>query len=64
MMIIVGGKHSSNTNKLYEILPNYLYRNGVDVIWRTSNWGNPPIHIEKYHRKQELREQYPEITGG
>lgn len=48
---------------LYEILPNYLYRNGVDVIWRTSNWGNPPIHIEKFHRKQELCEQYPEITG-
>ena len=33
------------TDELYEILPNYLYRNGVDVIWRTSNWGEPPLHI-------------------
>ena len=38
---------------LYEILPNYLYRNGVDVIWRTSNWGNPPIHIEKLYTKKK-----------
>ena len=48
---------------LYEILPNYLYRNGVDVIWRTSNWGNPPIHISKFHNKKQLREQYPEVSG-
>ena len=38
----------SNTNKLYEILPNYLYRNDVGVIWRTTNWGEPPIHIKKF----------------
>ncbi|MDR3095143.1 MAG: phosphoethanolamine transferase domain-containing protein, partial [Bacteroidales bacterium] len=31
-------EHKS-TSDLYEILPNYLYRNGVDVVWRTSNWG-------------------------
>lgn len=28
-----------NTSKLFEILPNYLYRNGVEVVWRTTNWG-------------------------
>ena len=54
----------NDSRALYEILPNYLYRNGVDVIWRTSNWGNPPIHIEKYHTKQALSEKYPEIKGG
>lgn len=27
-----------NTDDLYEILPNYLYRNNVEVVWRTSNW--------------------------
>ena len=31
-----------------KILPNYLFRNGVDVIWRTTNWGQPPLHIDKF----------------
>ena len=35
-------------DELYEILPNYLQRAGVDVSWRTSNWGEPPVHTEKY----------------
>lgn len=34
-----------DSDELYEILPNYLYRNDVDVIWRTTNWGEPPLHI-------------------
>lgn len=45
---------------LYEILPNYLNRNGVDVIWRTSNWGSPPIRIEKNYSKSALQERFPE----
>lgn len=40
-------EHTSS-DKLYEILPNYLNRNNVDVIWRTTNWGEPPIHIPNY----------------
>lgn len=44
----------TNTDKLYEILPNYLYRNNVDVIWRTTNWGEPPIHIKDYQTREEL----------
>ncbi|MDR2221899.1 MAG: phosphoethanolamine--lipid A transferase EptA [Flavobacteriaceae bacterium] len=43
------------SDDLYEILPNYLYRNNVDVIWRTTNWGEPPVHIEKYQDKQALQ---------
>ena len=39
---------------LYELLPNYLYRNGVEVIWRTTNWGEPPIHIKNYETQKEL----------
>lgn len=46
-----------NTGKLYEILPNYLFRNGVDVIWRTTNWGEPKVNIPKYLDKQALRNQ-------
>ncbi|RRJ89334.1 phosphoethanolamine--lipid A transferase EptA [Paenimyroides tangerinum] len=45
-----------NSNDLYEILPNYLNRNDVDVIWRTTNWGEPPVHIEKYKKRENLIE--------
>ena len=48
------------TGDLYEILPNYLYRHGVDVSWRTSNWGEPPVHIEKYEKVGDLKARYPE----
>lgn len=43
-----------HTGKLYEILPNYLYRHGVDVEWRTSNWGEPPVHVPSYLKKADL----------
>lgn len=46
---------STNSDKLYEILPNYLYRNNVDVIWRTTNWGQPPLHIKNFQDKDSLR---------
>lgn len=51
------------TGKLYEILPNYLYRNGVDVVWRTSNWGEPPVHIDRYHKVSDLRNMYPSANA-
>lgn len=44
----------TNTNELYEILPNYLYRNNVEVIWRTTNWGEPPVHIKNYQPRDSL----------
>ncbi|WP_214225065.1 phosphoethanolamine--lipid A transferase EptA [Pedobacter sp. B4-66] len=44
----------TNTDKLYEILPNYLYRNNVEVIWKTTNWGEPPVHINNYQNKETL----------
>jgi lipid A ethanolaminephosphotransferase len=45
-----------NTDDLYEILPNYLYRNNVDVVWRTSNWGEPPVHIKEYQKSEFLKQ--------
>lgn len=51
------------SGQLYEILPNYLQRAGADVTWRTSNWGEPPVHTEKYYRIGDLREKYPEVDG-
>ncbi|MBX3257723.1 MAG: phosphoethanolamine--lipid A transferase EptA [Chitinophagaceae bacterium] len=44
----------TNTDDLYEILPNYLYRNNVEVIWRTTNRGEPPVHIESYQTREAL----------
>lgn len=44
----------TNSDDLYEILPNYLYRNNVEVIWRTTNWGEPPVHIKNYQSKEYL----------
>jgi lipid A ethanolaminephosphotransferase len=44
-----------DTSKLYEILPNYLFRNNVEVIWRTTNWGEPPIHIKNFLNKTDLK---------
>lgn len=45
----------TRTDDLYEILPNYLYRNNVDVVWRTTNWGEPPVHIKDYQNKDALK---------
>lgn len=47
-----------NSDDLYEMLPNYAFRTGVDVSWRTSNWGEPPIHIDEYLTNEELGTRY------
>ena len=49
-----------DTGDLYELLPNYAFRTGVDVSWRTSNWGEPPIHIDEYLTNEELGTKYPD----
>lgn len=51
-----------STGKLYEILPNYLNRAGVDVTWRTNNWGEPPVHISKYYTVKDIKEMYPDAS--
>lgn len=40
----------------YETLPSYLQRFGVDVVWRTNNWGEPKMQVRSYKRSKELRE--------
>ena len=50
-----------DSGDLYELLPNYAFRTGVDVSWRTSNWGEPPIHIEEYLSDSDLARQYPDV---
>ena len=48
-----------DSDDLYELLPNYAFRTGVDVSWRTSNWGEPPIHIDEYLTDDDLAAEYP-----
>ena len=52
-----------DSGDLYELLPNYAFRTGVDVSWRTSNWGEPPIHIDEYLTDPELAKIYPDETN-
>ena len=49
-----------DSGDLYELLPNYAFRTGVDVSWRSSNWGEPPIHIDEYLTNGDLGKMYPE----
>ena len=42
------------TSKLYEILPNYLFRNNVEVIWRTTNFGEPKVKIKNYQKREDI----------
>ena len=41
-------------SKRYEPLPSYLQRNGVDVIWRSRNWGEPPMMVQTYQKASDL----------
>ena len=41
-------------SRRYEPLPSYLQRSGVDVIWRTRNWGEPPIKVQLYQKTSDL----------
>lgn len=52
-----------NSDTLYEILPNYAYRCGADVVWRTSNWGEPPVHVDEYQSVDYLRENVSSQMG-
>ena len=38
-----------------EILPNYLQRQGVEVIWRSNNWGEPPLEVGVHQRADDIR---------
>lgn len=51
------------SNDLYEILPNYLFRNNVSVVWRTTNWGEPPVHIKNYQNREALMPDYKGENG-
>jgi lipid A ethanolaminephosphotransferase len=37
-----------------------MERSGVDVVWRSTNWGEPPLHIEKRYNLSALAKRYPD----
>lgn len=39
-----------------EPLPSYLKRFGVSVLWRSKNWGEPPIQTDLYQRSDTLKQ--------
>jgi lipid A ethanolaminephosphotransferase len=41
-------------SKQYEPLPSYLQRSGVDVIWRTRNFGESPLDVQTYQKASDL----------
>lgn len=38
-----------------EPLPSYLQRQGVEVIWRSNNFGEPPLKVSRYDTADQLR---------
>lgn len=54
--ILSHNKEGISFMKQYESLPSYLYRHGIDSLWRTNNWGEPPLSIHSYEKSNLLRE--------
>ena len=47
--------HNGATSGFVEPLPSYLQRHGVKVIWRSNNWGEPPIKVSKLQKANDLK---------
>ncbi|VAY88251.1 membrane protein [hydrothermal vent metagenome] len=43
------------TSDDYEPLPNYLQRTGVDVLWRSNNWGEPTLDVKTVQKAGNLK---------
>lgn len=49
--------HTGKTSGNHEPLPSYLQRHGIDVIWRTNNWGELPLSVNTYETAKDLRKR-------
>lgn len=57
--------HSSEKgvfNDTYEYLPTFLSRHGVNVIWRSNNWGEPKIKVNEYATLKQIKTTCPKST--
>ena len=48
--------YTGSSSDSYEPLPNYLQRQGVEVWWRSKNWGEPTLKVAQYERASDLKE--------
>lgn len=53
MLMFEGSKSSLFSN--YEPLPSYLERYGINVLWRSNNWGQMPLKIAKFEDAGDIR---------
>lgn len=47
--------HLDSGDASWEPLTSYLQSSGADVIWRTNNWGEPPMKVQTFERAGALR---------
>ncbi len=45
-----------STHEEYELLPEFLARQGVGVLWRSNNSGEPEMLLEHYQKAGDLRQ--------
>lgn len=62
MLAHLGRKTPART--LYESLPSYLQRHGVNVLWRSNNWGEPRLKIARYEKADDLRKACGQACAG
>lgn len=48
--------------KMGEPLPTFLKRQGVEVIWRTANFGHPPIDTHAFDTPATIQKSCPDAT--
>ncbi|MDB5478803.1 MAG: sulfatase [Alphaproteobacteria bacterium] len=48
---------TGSTSDEDEPLSSYLQRQGIDVIWRSNNWGEPTMKVQTYQKAEDLRKQ-------
>jgi len=51
---ILSHEGSRSGRDAYELLPTYLQRQAVDVLWRSNNWGEPPLQVGSFERAQDI----------
>jgi lipid A ethanolaminephosphotransferase len=54
-MLSYRGKDALSSND--EPLPSYLFRHGIEVLWRTNNFGEPAIRTSRYERANDIRKE-------
>lgn len=47
--------YKASTSDNFESLPNYLNRQGVDVLWRANNWGQDKLNTSNFESAGDLK---------